>query len=41
VPPAVALARARRSTAVAVLAVYAVVGVWYGTHMLAVGGLTV
>jgi hypothetical protein len=24
-----------------VLAVYAVVGVWYGTHMLAVGGLTV
>jgi hypothetical protein len=41
VPAAVALTKTRRTTAAAVLSAYTVVGVWYGTHVLAVGGLTV
>lgn len=41
VPVAAALSRARRATAAVVLVLYAVVGVWYGSHVLAFGGLTI
>jgi hypothetical protein len=41
VPAAVGLTKTRRTTAAAVLSAYTLMGVWYGTHVLAVGGLTV
>jgi hypothetical protein len=40
-PAAVAVSKARRGTAALLLGAYLAVSVWYGTHVLAVGGLTI